>query len=112
MVEEERLSKSALKVLLNLVLLAGDALVRGGALAIGAEKHAGGVDIVVRAEGARIVIDPELKKALLGDVSEDELAPRAAAAWLVHCLVAEGGGQVQVADAEENVLVLGASLPA
>ncbi|HEY0627410.1 MAG TPA: histidine phosphotransferase family protein [Allosphingosinicella sp.] len=112
MVAEERMSKSALKVLLNLVLLGGDALVRGGTLAIGAEKHGSGIDIVVRAEGSRIIIDPELKKALVGDCNEEDIAPRAAAAWLVHCLVTDGGGQVQVADGEEGVLVFGASLPA
>lgn len=111
MVAEPRMSKSALKVLLNLVLIAGDALVRGGDLTIGAERHGGGTDIVVRAEGSRIILDPELKKALLGQGGEEEIAPRAAAAWLVHCLVAEGGGRVQVADQEEGVLLFGASLP-
>ena len=55
------MSKAALKVLLNLVLIAGDALVRGGSLDVGAEKHDGGLDIVVRAEGSRIVLDPELQ---------------------------------------------------
>ena len=112
MVEEERMSKSALKVLLNLVLLAGDALVRGGTLAVGAERHGEGIDIVVRAEGPRIVIDPDLTRALLGQVDEANIAPRAAAAWLVHCLVSDGHGHVQVADNEEGVLLFGASLPA
>jgi histidine phosphotransferase ChpT len=111
MVDEPTISKSALKVLLNLVLLAGDALVRGGRLDVGAERFEGGLDIVVRAEGARIVLDPELKQVLLGQTSEDSIAPRAAAAWLVHCLVNEGGGQLQVADGEEGVLLFGASLP-
>jgi histidine phosphotransferase ChpT len=112
MVDEPVMSKAALKVLLNLVLIAGDALVRGGSLDVGAEKHEGGLDIVVRAEGSRIVLDPELKSVLIGETSADEVAPRAAAAWLVHCLVEEGGGQIQVADGEENMLLVGASLPA
>jgi histidine phosphotransferase ChpT len=112
MVDEPTMSKSALKVLLNLVLLAGDALVRGGRLDVGAEKHDGGLDIVVRAEGSRIVLDPELKKALAGDSAEDQIAPRAAAAWLVHCLVADGGGEVQVMESEDGILLLGATLPA
>jgi histidine phosphotransferase ChpT len=112
MVDEPTMSKSALKVLLNLVLIAGDALVRGGRLDVGAEKHDGGLDIVVRAEGSRIVIDPELKKALAGDSAEDQIAPRAAAAWLVHCLVADGGGEVQVMESEEGILLFGATLPA
>jgi histidine phosphotransferase ChpT len=41
-----------------------------------------------------------------------EPAPRAAAAWLVHLLVDEAGGEVQVADGgEENMLLLGVALP-
>src|SRR5687767_13880549 len=48
MVDEPLMSKSALKILLNLVLIAGDALVRGGRLDVGAERHEGGLDIVVR----------------------------------------------------------------
>jgi histidine phosphotransferase ChpT len=69
------------------------------------------MDIVVRAEGPRIVLDPELKQVLVGDVPEDAIAPRAAAAWLVHCLAADGGGDVQVMDGEPGVLLLGAALP-
>ncbi len=111
MVDDPTMSKSALKILLNLVLITGDALVRGGRLDVGAEKHNGGLDIVIRAEGPRIVLDPELKSALAGDTSEEAIAPRAAAAWLVHCLVRDGGGEVQVMDNEEGMLLIGASLP-
>jgi histidine phosphotransferase ChpT len=112
MVDQPTMSKSALKVLLNLVLIAGDALVRGGRLDVGAEAHEAGLDIVVRAEGPRIVLDPELVKVLRGDTDEEEIAPRAAAAWLIHSLVSEAGGEVQVADGgEENMLLLGVSLP-
>jgi len=112
MVDEPTMSKAALKVLLNLVLIAGDALVRGGSLDIGAERNGAGLDIVVRAEGGRIVLDPELKKVLVGEMSEDDVAPRAAAAWLAHSLVEEGGGTIQVADNEEGILIIGTSLPA
>ena len=107
MVDEPMMSKSALKVLLNVVLIAGDALVRGGSLDIGAEKHDSGLDIVVRAEGAGSCSIPGLQ-VLVGETPEDEVAP-AAAAWLVHCLVEEGGGQIQVADGEEGMLLIGAS---
>lgn len=110
MVGESGISKSALKVLLNLVLIAGDALVRGGRLDVGTERHQSGLDIVVRAEGSRIVLDPELKSVLTGQTREDDVAPRAAAAWLVHLLVQEGGGQLQVAD-QDGMLLIGASLP-
>jgi histidine phosphotransferase ChpT len=111
MADMPTISKSALKVLLNLVLIAGDSLVRGGRLDVGAERHGDGLDIVARAEGPRIVLDAELKRALAGDAAEDAIAPRAAAAWLVHCLVDEAGGEVQISDQEEGVLLLGAALP-
>lgn len=112
MIDEPVMSKAALKILLNLILIAGDALVRGGRLDVGAEKHERGLDIVIRAEGPRIVLDPELKKVLLGQSGEEAIAPRGAAAWLVHCLVAEGGGEIQLADGEEGTLLIGTSLPA
>jgi histidine phosphotransferase ChpT len=111
MIEEPTLSKSALKVLLNLVLIAGDALVRGGRLDIGAERHGGGIDIVIRAEGSRIVLPDELRRVLNSESGEAEAQPRAAAAWLARRLVEEGGGQLQLAQ-EDNMLLIGASLPA
>jgi histidine phosphotransferase ChpT len=45
-------------------------------------------------------------------MSEDDVAPRAAAAWLAHSLVEEGGGAIQVADNEEGILIIGTTLPA
>ena len=109
LVEETTLPKSALKVLLNLSLIAGDALVRGGQLDVGAERGEGGeLEIVVRAQGSRIILDAELRAALLG---EGEVTPRSAAAHLVQALVAEGGGSVQVVEPEAGVLLFGASLP-
>lgn len=53
MVEEQMLGKLPVKVLLNLALIVGDALVRGGQLDIGAEKRPGVTEIVVRGEGDR-----------------------------------------------------------
>ena len=58
------------------------------------------------------MLDPELKRGLRGETGEDDIAPRAAAAWLARSLVQEGGGDVQVADEQEGLLLFGASLPA
>lgn len=108
MVSEPAMAKGAIKILLNLSLIAGDALVRGGRLDIGVE----GNEIVVRAEGPRLVLDPELRDALLGKLGDDGVTPRAAAAWLVHSLSADIGGQIQISEPEEGVLLFGAVLPA
>ncbi|WP_293883097.1 histidine phosphotransferase family protein [Sphingomonas sp.] len=110
MVGEATLSKTAIKVLLNLALIAGDALVRGGRLDIGGEIANGRTEIVVRAEGPRLVLDTELRTALSGEADETALTPRAAAAWLVHTLATESGGHAQVASTDPAFLLFGATL--
>jgi histidine phosphotransferase ChpT len=107
MVEAETLAKTSIKVLLNLALIAGDALVRGGQLDIAAE----GSEIVIRAEGPRVVLDAELRNALLGHADPDMVSPRAAGAWLAHMLISDQGGEVQVSQPEEGLLMIGANLP-
>lgn len=108
MVSEPSLSKSAIKVLLNLALIAGDALVRGGRLDVGAE----GREIVVRAEGPRIVLDAELREALRGLPGPDGVTPRAAAAWLASELLRELGGDIMISEPDEGVLLFGVQLGA
>jgi histidine phosphotransferase ChpT len=112
MVSEATLSKPAIKLLLNLALIAGDALVRGGRLDVGAETVGGKTEIVIKAVGDRLVLDPELRSALLGEVDEDRLAPRAAAAWLAHRIATDGNGSIQASEPGEPFLLFGATIRA
>lgn len=107
LVEDAVLPKPAIKVLLNLSLIAGDALVRGGQLDIGAETRGDTVEIVVRGDGPRIVLDAELRRALDGTTADAVITPRAAAAFLVHALVEENGGTLQVSPPDAEVLLFG-----
>lgn len=110
MVEAPALSKTAIKVLLNLALIAGDALVRGGRLDVGAEVQGSTTEVVVRAEGPRLVLDAELRDALSGRADEANLTPRAAAAWLVHQLASNTGGGVLVSAPTDPFVMFGATL--
>ena len=112
LVEEGALPKPAVKVLLNLALIAGDALVRGGQLDVGAEEHDGKVEIVVRAEGPRLVLDEELRTTLLGQLGDEAVTPRGAAAYLVHSLVAAGHGSVQISGPDSPALLFGVTMQA
>ena len=109
MVEDPVLPKQAIKVLLNLALIGGDALIRGGQLDIGAEIVDGSIEIVVRADGPRIVLDSELRGALAGGQEDMPVTPRAAAAFLAHALVTQGEGVLQVSPPDSEVLLFGAS---
>jgi histidine phosphotransferase ChpT len=111
-VGDATLSKPAIKLLLNLALIAGDALVRGGTLEVGAETRDSVTEMVIRADGPRIVLDAELRKALLGETNADDLAPRAAAAWLAHQLAVTNGGSIQASPPEADFLLFGATVRA
>jgi histidine phosphotransferase ChpT len=107
-VEAETLPKTALKVMLNLTLIAGEALVRGGTLDVGGEENGGQIEIVVKIEGPRIILDPELRNTLTDGENDGGVTPRAAAAYLVHTLATEAGGAVQVSEPADNVMIFGA----
>lgn len=109
MVADAKLSKGATKLLLNLALIAGDSLVRGGRLDIGAES-AGGTEIAIRAEGPRIALDPAIRDALTDGAEQVEA--RTAGAWLAQSLAAQAGGTVQLSQPSDELLIIGATLPA
>lgn len=106
MVETPAIPKTAAKILLNLVMVAFDALVRGGRLYVGVE----GGEVVVRAEGPRIVLDAEIRAVLAS--GQGAVTSRTSAVWLTRRLADEAGGRLTLADGEENVLLLGATFPA
>ena len=111
MVADDKLSKGAVKLLLNLAMIAGDALVRGGRLDVGAEQRDGALEMVIRAEGPRILLDPALRETIGQGHSGGNVEPRAAGAWLAHALAAEAGGLIHLSDPTAEVLLIGVTLP-
>lgn len=111
-VAERHLPKDAVKLLLNLTLIAGDALVRGGRLDIGAERRAAEIELAVRAEGPRVIIDPVLRETLVKGAGDGTVEPRAAGAWLAHALAAAGDGTIQLSDPADDLLMIGTTVRA
>jgi histidine phosphotransferase ChpT len=109
-VDGDALSKPAAKLLLNLVLIAGEALPRGGTIAIGAEERAGLTEIAVRGEGSKLIFDPTIRAAL-GE-GEGEVTTRTAAAYMIRTVAEQSGGQIIISAPEEPFLMFGASIPA
>ncbi len=107
----DRLPKGAIKLLLNLAMIAGDALVRGGRLDVGAERSDEGIEMVIRAEGPRVLVDPTLRETIVKGASNGTVEPRAAGAWLAHELAAEAGGSIQLSDPSSELLLIGVNLP-
>ena len=112
MVADEKLSKGAMKLMLNLALIAGDALVRGGRLDVGAETTGAGLEIAIRGEGPRVMLDAGLREMLTrGAPDGGDIEPRAAGAWLAKALAAEAGGTIQLSEPSPEVLIIGAVVP-
>ena len=110
MVSEPRLSKPAMKILLNLALIGGDALIRGGRLDIGVERRAGVIEIVIRATGDRLVLDSAIRESLLGNPPQDALIARLGPALLARAIAAQHHGHIQLAETASSHLLLGAVL--
>lgn len=110
MVSEPRLSKPAMKVLLNMALIGGDALIRGGRLDIGVERRAGVIEIVIRATGDRLVLDSAIRESLLGNPPQDALIARLGPALLARAIAAQHHGHIQLAETASSHLLLGAVL--
>ncbi len=112
MVATEKLSKGAMKLLLNLALIAGDALVRGGRLDVGAETTQEGLEIAIRGEGPRVMLDAGLREMLTnGAPADGQIEPRAAGAWLAQALAKEAGGAIRLSEPSPEVLIIGAIVP-
>ncbi|MGB3723495.1 MAG: histidine phosphotransferase family protein [Pacificimonas sp.] len=105
----QSLPKGAVKMLLNLAMIAGDALLRGGTLQVASEAHGDAIEVVVRAEGPRLLLDRELKEVLQCDGDMESLTPRGASAYLVCLLAKEADAEVKIME-EEGSLVFGATL--
>jgi histidine phosphotransferase ChpT len=111
LVEAGTMPKPAVKILLNLALIAAEALARGGRLDVGGEENDGQLEIVIKLEGQRIVLDPEIRRTLVDGEGSEGVTSRAAAAFLVHAIAREAGGSVLVSEPAEGVMILGAALP-
>ena len=109
-VAEPSLPKPAVKILLNLASIGLEALVRGGTLAIGAERNAGATEIAIRASGPKVAFDPNVGRALSGELPDGELSGKTAPAHMIRMLASEQGGGIQFAKTDD-ALVLGAVLP-
>ena len=110
--QADALPKKAIKILLNLALIAKEALVRGGTLDVGAEKGDLGIAVVVRAEGVKIALDSGIRAALDGTIEQIDLSARTAPAWMTRELALQNGGDLRISPPSPTELLLGAIVTA
>jgi histidine phosphotransferase ChpT len=109
MVADRELPKDLVKLLLNLAMIVGDALVRGGQLDVGVEKAGNGYEVAIRGTGPRLIVEPATR-AQLEQGGSGAVEPRAAGAWLATALAARAGGRIRTA-IEPDQLIIGVEFP-
>jgi histidine phosphotransferase ChpT len=105
------LSKGGVKLLLNLCLVASEALIRGGDLEVGFDTA--GPDTLllkIKASGNRIILADSVRQALLGQISEEDLEPRSAPAYLAYAVANEMHGKVVIESLDDNEVCLLSSI--
>lgn len=111
LIDSDGLPKPAAKLLLNLALMVGESLPRGGTLTLGSEQNGGVIEIVVRGEGPKLTFAPELRESFSPGAANNAVTTRTATSYLIRTLVAEAGGQLALSGPDEPFLMFGASLP-
>lgn len=103
--------KTAIKTLLNMSLLAGDALLRGGTLTVAAEISDSSIDLATQSEGPKVLMGEDLRTVLAGQMPLQQLQPRLAPAYLIHTLVTSVRGDISVSPPDMPGLTLAVRLP-
>ncbi len=106
------LPESGGKLILNMLILAGEALPRGGTVAMQFAEQDGGTEIAAIAVGADAGLRDETMAGLNENVAMEELTPRGVQGYFTRLLAVRAGGRLEVVPAGSGHLRLTASLPA
>lgn len=107
------LSKGSVKLLLNICLIASEALIRGGSLEVSfKEADHNRLSMTVDAQGERIILPEVIRDALEGRSEEENLEPRSAPAQLACVVADELGGSIAVTTLESDRLAITAAVRA
>lgn len=99
------------KLLLNIVLLAEEALPRGGTLAVELATGSGGLEVGVTASGPGARIREEAALGLSDDVTVEELTPRNVQGYFTRLLVRRLGSNLRIDQPGSDSLRFSATIP-
>lgn len=89
-------SKPAIRLLLNMILVATETLIRGGTVSVSMDRSGGETTFAVRAEGQGARIRAEISATVEAPVTVADLEPRTAPAYLARTLAESLGGRLSL----------------
>lgn len=105
------LIKPAARAIMNLVQLGGGVLPTGGTVTATVDEVEGRCVVLVRAEGPRIRLKPEITAGLAGEPFGEGLSGHWVQAHFVHLFLSDAGGSVSV-ESDETFVAFRADIPA
>jgi histidine phosphotransferase ChpT len=101
--------RPAVRVIVNLLLIANECLPRGGKVEITAEKRGEGGEVIVTAKGPRAKLKETTAAALRGEAAEDTLSGHTIQPTLTGLLARQGGVELSAREGEEQVELMARS---
>jgi histidine phosphotransferase ChpT len=102
-----KMPRPAVRVIVNLLLIANECLPRGGTVTITASKQAGGAEVLVTAAGPRAKLKDATAQALGG--VDGELSGHTIQPTLTALLARQGGVELSTREGEEKVELIARS---
>ena len=104
-----KMSRPAVRVIVNLLLIANECLPRGGKVEITAEKRGDGGEVIVTATGPRAKLKEATAAALNGSAGDEDLSGHTIQPTLTGLLARQGGVELSAREGEERVELIARS---
>jgi histidine phosphotransferase ChpT len=102
--------KAVAKLLLNMVLIGGAALMRGGTLSVQVTRQAGTLRLSVSGAGERAKVNDDVRAALAGEVADEGIDAHNVQPWYTRRLAKGLGSSVDIQAPSEGQVTLSATV--
>lgn len=100
------MDKDGVKLMLNMVLVAAESLIRGGKLLIEIKEQSATTDVTVTVQGDKIIFNDSMRRAILGEISEDNIEVKTAPAFLAANVAGNLGSRIEYIQHNEQSFAL------
>lgn len=96
------MDKDALKLMLNMILVAGESLVRGGRLLVDISGGDSPLEVMVTVHGDKVIFQDSVREALLAEMDGEEITTKSAPAFLAATVAARIGCSIDYIAREDQ----------
>ena len=104
------LDKSAVKLALNMILVASESLIRGGALTLDITQADSKINLVVSVSAERVIFQDKARLMICGQEELLEADPKLAPAYLAASVAKELGSSIEYKPTSDGAFILRASI--